>query len=430
MLQLRGPCRQPLHTLCLDHDPRGGRCCLRGAACSKEHLDTFDDESARRYDSAMMAWNTALERHKGRSVGAACGLQPSDPTVPSQDLPIPKGVHDVPWYYDDAWHRRASSARLISVTTFLVHMQLWSFTPRLRRFRELDPGERLRFGEVLGKRMGSLSTAAGEALVLCVEKPYMNGFVAGLKQTMKVPFVLLVVNGGDAPLTLEHQDRIAELPHIRACFAMNLHLPRHNLFYPLPIGLPHHADGLCRGKLRAASNGEAAIHRVRTSAKPWACRDRRLLIAPMQANRLRSRYTSVLSGKEYGHLVRIVSQRLCFEAFLALLSEHQSTLSPPGKGHDCYRTWQAISVGTVPLVTYDEHFDPRLYEGVGPRFIPKPDDLTPDCLEQLLSQITDPAGMQERLEVQYWTALWTSYLQEVPCNFYSSGAGREADREA
>merc|ERR1719160_2150651 len=107
-------------------------------------------------------------------------------------------------------------------------------------------------------------------------------------------------------------------------------------------------------------------------------------------NRLRKRYLAVLSGKEYSHLVRIVRERMNVEEFLLLLSKHQSVLSPPGKGYDCPRTWQAIAVGSVPLVVNDTMFDQRIHLGAGPEYIPHPDHLSPQNLDQVLSRLSDP----------------------------------------
>ena len=37
--------------------------------------------------------------------------------------------------------------------------------------------------------------------------------------------------------------------------------------------------------------------------------------------------------------------------------------SPPGNGYDCFRTWEALGVGTVPIVHDDGVFDMRLFDG-------------------------------------------------------------------
>jgi hypothetical protein len=41
-----------------------------------------------------------------------------------------------------------------------------------------------------------------------------------------------------------------------------------------------------------------------------------------------------------------------FDAFLADLSQHKFVLCPKGNGEDCYRTWEALYMGAVPVVEY------------------------------------------------------------------------------
>merc|ERR1712039_671113 len=145
--------------------------------------------------------------------------------------------------------------------------------------------------------------------------------------------------------------------------------------------------------------------------QPWLARDKRLLVAPMRiTNRLRKQYLDLFGGQEYADLVRIVSGRLAFKDFLSLLSEHQSVLSPPGRGYDCGRTWQALSVGTVPLVVEDVMFDQRVHTTSGAEFIPHPEQLTAEKLKQLLSGLQDPGRFVEKLDVANWKSLWNSYL--------------------
>jgi hypothetical protein len=110
--------------------------------------------------------------------------------------------------------------------------------------------------------------------------------------------------------------------------------------------------------------------------------------------------------------VRIIptNERLPLEEFLLMMAQHRATISPPGRGYDCYRTWQALAVGCVPLVTLDSAFDARLVEGSGPEFIPRPEDLTPEALAAVLSRLSDPSRFAAKLEIGYWRERWGSLL--------------------
>eukprot|EP00928_Gymnodinium_smaydae_P024822 TRINITY_DN19973_c0_g2_i1.p1 TRINITY_DN19973_c0_g2~~TRINITY_DN19973_c0_g2_i1.p1 ORF type:complete len:428 (-),score=38.06 TRINITY_DN19973_c0_g2_i1:108-1391(-) len=425
----RGPCRpaRPAaeRKICFDHDPRVGALCAREEECRKRHLNTLDENEASRFDKAWSGWKAAYERFKSAENHAA--TSPGDDSVSTEkffeqppldrytsfdiELPEPNGVHDVPWYYNEQWHLKASASKFISVAAYMARTPLWHSMPRLRRYRELDSEELFRFADELGSRLGMYLTSKGEPAILCVEKPYLDGFVSGLHRSMQVPFVLLAVNGGDAPLTRDVQERISSLKHLRACFAMNLHMSISPLFFPLPIGLPHHADGLCRGKLRSIISGETLMTQIKGNALPWKMRDPRLLLTPMGGSRVRDQYRSVLSNPDYEHLVRIIEGRLSFEAFLSVISEHQSTLSLPGKGYDCYRTWQALALGTVPVVFNEARFDARLHGDCCFPVVPPPDELSPEKLDTILSNLSDPIALEERLDIGYWMRVFEAHLE-------------------
>jgi len=300
--------------------------------------------------------------------------------------------------YDDAWCSRWAGLKLITIETCLVNSDSWPYVPQLKQYRAVPTKNRDRVAEAFGKSMGSALNEVGKPAVVCVEKPYLDGFICGFGQTIGVPFVLLAVSGGDAPLTLDLQERIMALQAagLRACFANNLHQPRNRcVFRPMPIGI----------------TAEALLYQIRNSALPWKERDRRLLVPPMRnCNRLRAQYFEVLCRVEYSHLVRIASERVDQISFMKLLSEHQSVLSPPGRGYDCGRTWQALAVGSVPLVVEDAMFDQRIHVDVGTEYIPRPEQLTPGILEQLLSSFTDPARYFAHLQVRSWMELWKSHL--------------------
>ena len=92
-------------------------------------------------------------------------------------------------------------------------------------------------------------------------------------------------------------------------------------------------------------------------------------------------------------------------------SRDRCTLSPPGKGYDCFRTWQALAVGTVPLVLRDERFDGRLLHGTGPVCLPPPEELSPAALGTMLDGLAEPsARASAQLEMAHWRRTWEAHL--------------------
>jgi hypothetical protein len=237
-----------------------------------------------------------------------------------------------------------------------------------------------------------------------------TGTATGNAGKATVPWILLALNGGDAPLTVQLQQHISQLTvaGLCACFSTNLHTPpaslRH-LFQPLPLGLPK------TGPSSVGFEYEALIQSVRSKAPPWEARDPRLLISPMRlSSRLRTKYLHLLATPAYSQLVRVVTASLGLAEFLTLICQHRALLSPPGKGFDCFRTWQALSVGTVPLVAAEPRYDERLYAETGVVVLPRPDELTASRLEELLAKLQHPGPYAHRLEVGYWRAQWEALL--------------------
>eukprot|EP00929_Paragymnodinium_shiwhaense_P047291 TRINITY_DN23985_c0_g1_i2.p1 TRINITY_DN23985_c0_g1~~TRINITY_DN23985_c0_g1_i2.p1 ORF type:complete len:205 (-),score=34.34 TRINITY_DN23985_c0_g1_i2:12-626(-) len=199
---LRGPCRKSqaprVRDVCFAHDPRHDQVCANGESCPKEHLRTSEDsEAAERFDEAVRAWKAALARKaekRGRKqclseqcagynesgkalppcAAAAGGLLEMYKVVVCDDLPVPSGVHDAPWYYDEKWYHKAAAASFISVASYLANTALWACIPRLRRYCELLPEQRESFADTLGRCLGQLLNDQEEPRILCVEKPYYD----------------------------------------------------------------------------------------------------------------------------------------------------------------------------------------------------------------------------------------------------------------
>ena len=102
---------------------------------------------------------------------------------------------------------------------------------------------------------------------------------------------------------------------------------------------------------------------------------------------------------------------ICAKALPLLLRVARYDAAPdfgsPGRGADCFRTWEALALGSVPLVPRDEAFDARLHE-LGPAAIPPPAELTVEGLRAILDGLQPPA--QSAVDLSYWEAEWAGHL--------------------
>jgi len=147
---------------------------------------------------------------------------------------------------------------------------------------------------------------------------------------------------------------------------------------------------------------------------PWNERSTKLLVGPMDlmSNFLRRQYLSVLRKPEYKTLVHIVDTPMELQQYLKLVGQHRAVLSLPGRGYDCPRTWEALALGTVPLVFKDPVYDQRLFAQSGAQYIPALDDLTVRSLGRAMTKVQDPGRHSDRLLVSTWADNWRSRFDE------------------
>ena len=100
-----------------------------------------------------------------------------------------------------------------------------------------------------------------------------------------------------------------------------------------------------------------------------------------------------------------VSGRVTPKQYLTDMSECHFTLSPPGDGIDCYRTWESLLVGTIPIVS-SSALD-SLYEEF-PVFILEKwglhdwSEITLPLLKEVLSELVKQPNSIRKLYTTYW----------------------------
>jgi len=97
------------------------------------------------------------------------------------------------------------------------------------------------------------------------------------------------------------------------------------------------------------------------------------------------------------------ADRTTFKTFTQEIAEHKFVLSPPGLGPDCYRVWESVLLGSIPIVQHS-HLD-CMYEGLPILFIDRWEDITEEFLEQKYAEMTMKTYSPERLSMEYWVDL-------------------------
>lgn len=142
---------------------------------------------------------------------------------------------------------------------------------------------------------------------------------------------MLVTHNSDYPVDVRYR-RLLRSWRIRTWFAANVAF-RHRKLIPLPLGIanPHweHGDPEALRLAQAGSTHKEALVDVSFS---------------LGTNQAERRYCLQQTGLE-------LAPRLPYPDYLARLASARFCLSPRGHGIDTHRTWEALYLRTIPIVT-------------------------------------------------------------------------------
>jgi len=96
-----------------------------------------------------------------------------------------------------------------------------------------------------------------------------------------------------------------------------------------------------------------------------------------------------------------------FENYLLQLKEHKFALSPPGRGIDTHRTWEALMVGTIPIVMNSPLNS--LYDNLPVLIIEDYSILTPEYLEEQFILFQSRTYDFSKLYSPYWKQMVSSH---------------------
>ncbi|MBU3668623.1 MAG: hypothetical protein FGM57_01495 [Candidatus Taylorbacteria bacterium] len=204
--------------------------------------------------------------------------------------------------------------------------------------------------------------------IVFVESHLLEDFFKEIHPKISHPYILITHNG-DLNITEEHTQYVND--KIIHWFAQNV-LIDHPKITPIPIGLEnaHHANA---GMLRLyqefssdlAAIKEGKIDDIRETRKS------RILYTFNAATNPKERSEALKALKESDTADKLnrgifISQ----PAYIRVLRSYTFVASPPGGGEDCHRTWEALYIGTIPIVK-DSVMARKFYELGVPLYIVK-----------------------------------------------------------
>jgi len=268
----------------------------------------------------------------------------------------------------------------------------------------------------------------GAGAAVHVKTDPLDEFVRHVLPVVTGPIVL-VTGDSDSSQVRRHRALLDD-PRIAHWFAQNCDLPgRHPRLTRVPIGLDNPVYTKLEKRLGFAltmalgrtpwdptishndMGDQALLQQVRAALPPPAQRPRRVLCTFHQNQKLiapdirnlpaRAAAAAALAVNPDCHFVsRRLPQDECWRRHEAFAFE----ASPPGNGLDCFRTWEALLLGTIPLVpstTLDPLYVDEQYPVV---IINSWAEVTPANLERWAEELQPrfTAGLEDRLALDYW----------------------------
>jgi len=121
----------------------------------------------------------------------------------------------------------------------------------------------------------------------------------------------------------------------------------------------------------------------------------------------RKKSIPVLKTKSF---VKVVEDQMPVDEFYRQIKAHQFTMSLKGCGYDACRTWNAIALGSIPIVT--DCIEMRHFEDMPIVYCPQhiADEITPEWLDRMAESVK--GKNTERMRMSYWTSHLANKRQE------------------
>ncbi len=232
-----------------------------------------------------------------------------------------------------------------------------------------------------------------EGDIIFLKIDYLPHFFNNVHPRISHPYILITHNGDyPAPQSFGHY---LDSPKIIAWFAQNIENFSHPKLHPIPIGIANPCYGHGNIELVKKAQEEA-----KTTPKT------RLLYMNF------SRWTheaerEPLYQEFKDALFCTYSPLVDFTKYLPALAESKFTLSPRGNGLDTHRTWEALLMGTIPIVR-TSLLDP-LFEDLPVIIVKNWTEVTEQFLNEKWEEMRKRNYKLEKIYARYWLNLIDSY---------------------
>ena len=242
----------------------------------------------------------------------------------------------------------------------------------------------------------------------------IRNFISTVLPRLSTSIVLVTGDSDDIIVNQSIYQPLLDSPFIIKWFAQNC-IIQHPKIVNMPIGTYYHAyyDGKpsnpWASTFKSPLEQEADITELLKTSRPfWERTAKCYSTFHFQLGRgdRADAYRSIpkdLIDYEPTQVSRIISHTHQMNyAFVA---------SPYGGGIDCHRTWEALILGCIPIVTSND-MDP-LFNDLPVLIINKWSDITEELLQSTIKEFKTKIFNYDKLTLQYWTTLINASKRDI-----------------
>ena len=249
----------------------------------------------------------------------------------------------------------------------------------------------------------------GMSIYVCSD--LLRFFAIRILPQLKHRFILVT---GDSDMSVPNEainvqyfKSLVDNPLLLRWYAQNTFLGKHPKLHHLPIGLDYHTiannpnhSWKTPGEGDTPKYQESVLRNIIQQAKPFFERQMKIFANfSLHNDRFKERISSLQKIPEgLLHYEKNVVKRT---ANWNQISNFAFVISPAGNGIDCHRTWEALCLGSIPIIKRKGNFE-TLFRGLPVLFVNEWSDITETLLRKTIEEFKHRTFQYDKVKLSYW----------------------------
>lgn len=230
-----------------------------------------------------------------------------------------------------------------------------------------------------------------------VKTEYLHVFFLAFHPRINNPYIL-VTHNSDLPIPGKYEEYL-DSPKLLAWFGQNVERVTHQKLFPVPIGLNNRRWWEWAGSTETLQRVQKETQAI--TKKNLVYLNFNIKTYPVERAYVFSLFSHVSFCKR--------SKSVLWEKYLHDVAESSFVLSPRGNGLDCHRTWEAMYMGSIPILITSA--SDSMYKDLPVLIINDWKEVTSEFLETKLKEMEGREYHFDKLYADYWFELIDSFKE-------------------